>query len=94
LAVKILIAYFIVINLIGMLVNIADKQKARHNKWRIKERTLWAVALLGGAPLTYITMKTIRHKTKHTGFMVGMPILAVIDIAALSFLILKLTGRI
>ena len=93
-AVKILIAYFIVINLVGMLVNIADKQKARQNKWRIKEQTLWAVALLGGAPLSYITMKTIRHKTKHISFMVGMPILALLDIAALTWAILKLTGRI
>ena len=90
--VKLLIVYFLTINLIGVIVNIADKRKAQKNRWRIKESTLWLIGLLGGAAGSYVIMKIIRHKTKHTGFMIGMPVLAVLQIAALIVAILKLTG--
>ena len=79
-------AYFIFINIIGAVINCIDKYRAKHNRWRIKEATLWIIGLLGGAPLSYLTMKTIRHKTKHKSFMIGMPILAIIEIAAFIYL--------
>ena len=85
-----IIAYFAVFNILGALINIADKYLAKHNKWRIRESTLWSIAILGGAPLSYITMKAIRHKTKHKSFMIGMPILAIIDVIALIYALLYL----
>ncbi len=91
---KYLVAWILLMNIIGSIVNIADKSKAKHGKWRIPEKTLWSIALLGGAPLSYITMKIIRHKTKHISFMVGFPILAVLDIALLIFLYYKMNGGI
>lgn len=81
-----LIYYLIVINVIGVIINCLDKYKAKHNKWRIKEATLWIIGLIGGAPLSYLTMKTIRHKTKHKSFMIGMPILAIMQISGLIYL--------
>ncbi|MBQ9532170.1 MAG: DUF1294 domain-containing protein [Eubacterium sp.] len=77
------IYYFLAINLLGVIVNCLDKYKAKHNKWRIKEATLWIIGLLGGAPCSYATMKIIRHKTKHKSFMIGMPILIVLNIIVL-----------
>jgi len=77
-----IIAYFLLFNIIGIMVNAIDKWCAKHDKWRIRESTLWGVALLGGAPASYLTMKVIRHKTKHKSFMTIMPILSIIDIAA------------
>lgn len=85
----IFIAYFIAINVLGIIINCADKFKAKHGKWRIKEQTLWIVGLLGGAPFSYITMKTIRHKTKHKSFMIFMPILSVIQICIILYLLIK-----
>ena len=85
-----LIYYLIIINIIGVIINCIDKHKAKHNKWRIKEATLWIIAILGGAPFTYITMKAIRHKTKHTSFMIGMPLLSVIQIAAIIYLYIQI----
>ena len=82
---KYLLIYFICINLLGMLVNISDKSRAKKEKWRIKEQTLWLIALSGGAPLSYITMKAIRHKTKHMSFMIGMPVLALIEIGLMIY---------
>ena len=81
-----IILYFILINLIGAVINIIDKYKAKHDKWRVPEKTLWLIALLGGAPLSYLTMKTIRHKTQHKNFMIIMPLLSVLDIALFIFL--------
>ena len=75
---KAVIVYFASINLLAALLNIIDKHRAKHNKWRIKEKTLWAVALLGGAPMSLVTMLTIRHKTQHSSFMLGMPMLALV----------------
>ncbi len=75
---KAVIIYFVCINLLAALLNFIDKQRARHNEWRIKESTLWAVALLGGAPMSVLTMLIIRHKTRHGSFMLGMPILALV----------------
>ena len=84
-----ILIYLAVINVIGSIVNIADKSKAKRGKWRISEATLWGIGFFGGAPLSYITMKAIRHKTKHISFMVGMPLLSVIQIAALILIYIK-----
>ena len=81
-----LIYYFAFINLIGIIVNIADKIKAKHNKWRIRESILWIIGILGGATGSYITMLIIRHKTKHKSFMLGMPVLALLNIAIFIYL--------
>lgn len=78
--VKYIVYYLILINIIGALVNIADKQKAKHNKWRIPEATLWLICILGGSIGSYITMKAIRHKTKHKSFMIGIPIIILLQI--------------
>ena len=91
---KIILIYFIIINLVGVIINISDKIRAKRDKWRIKESTLWIVALLGGAGGSYLTMKTIRHKTKHISFMVGFPILALLQIALIVYLYLRLNGGI
>ena len=83
---KFAIIYFICINFVGIMLNIIDKHKAKKNRWRIPEKSLWTCALLGGACGEYATMKIIRHKTKHKSFMLGMPVLAFIDIIALIFI--------
>lgn len=80
--------YLLVINIIGMLVNIIDKHKAIKNKWRIEESTLWIIAIIGGAPLSYITMKIIRHKTQHMQFMVGFAFLSIIEIGLIIYILM------
>ena len=67
------VAYFLIINLIAVFVTIADKLKAKHHKWRVKEATLLAISALGGAVAMYITMWAVHHKTRKAKFMVGIP---------------------
>lgn len=77
---KYILIYFAILNCLGIMITVADKQKAKNHKWRIPEKNLWLFGILGGATGTYICMKTIRHKTKHKSFMIGMPVLSVIQI--------------
>lgn len=37
------------------------------------------LSALGGAPMMYITMRIIRHKTKKVKFMLGIPLIFVIE---------------
>ena len=75
---KALITYLVAINLLGIIVTVADKKKAIKGKYRIPELDLWIIVLLGGSLGTYIAMKIVRHKTKHKNFMIGIPIIIII----------------
>lgn len=77
---KALITYLVAINLLGIIVTVADKKKAIKGKYRIPELDLWIIALLGGSLGTYIAMKIVRHKTKHKNFMIGIPIIVIIQL--------------
>ena len=79
----ILVAVFAVMTVLGFIVMGVDKRKAQEKKWRIKEATLFAFAILFGGVGTTLGMYIFRHKTKHWYFAVFFPICALIDIAAL-----------
>lgn len=79
-------AYFVLINSISVIVTVSDKIRAEKGKWRIKESTLLILSALGGSLGMYITMKIIRHKTKHLKFMLGIPMIFVLQCIILLFL--------
>ena len=70
---KIALIYFTIISLFAVVFTVKDKKRAVKNKWRVKERTLFLIAFLGGALAEYVTMKAIHHKTLHKKFMLGLP---------------------
>lgn len=70
----------LIINIAAFAVMGADKHKAKKHQYRIPERTLWLVALLGGAVGAVAGMFFFRHKTKHVAFKLGFPALALIEI--------------
>ena len=57
-----------------------DKLYARKNMWRIPERTLLGVAIIGGSIGVLIAMYTVRHKTKHMKFVIGVPTILALQI--------------
>ncbi|MBK3493554.1 DUF1294 domain-containing protein [Viridibacillus sp. YIM B01967] len=74
-----MILYWIALmSIIGFILMGFDKQRAIHKEWRIRERTLWLVALFGGGIGSYIGMRIFRHKTKHTSFVFGLPAIAIV----------------
>lgn len=80
---RILVTYFILINIFGIYIMYSDKEKAKRRQYRIREATLWRVAIIGGAIGTTIGMHWFRHKTRHTAFRFGFPVLAIIDLVLL-----------
>lgn len=76
--------YFVVISIVAIVLTILDKKYAKAGAWRIKESTLMTVSALGGAVAMLFVMKKIRHKTKHSLFMIGIPIIIVIHIVMIT----------
>ena len=72
---KILAAYLLLINLDAFLLMRADKRRAQLGRRRIPEAALFLAAVLGGSPGVMLGMKAYRHKTLHTSFTVGIPLL-------------------
>lgn len=77
--------YLAVINAAGLLLMGMDKYKAAHGKWRIPEKTLFLCSILGGSIGTWVGMYLFRHKTRHWYFVVGMPLILVIQIVVFLF---------
>lgn len=72
--------YLVVINIIAVIVTVHDKNAAQRGAWRVKERTLMLISALGGAPAMYLTMLTIHHKTRKPLFMIGIPVIFIIEL--------------
>ena len=59
-----ILLYILIINVIGFGAMWIDKRKAQHGSWRIKEKTLFTITLLGGGIGTILGMYAFRHKTQ------------------------------
>lgn len=82
--------YLLLINALAFALMLADKQKARKNRWRISERTLMLTAALGGSIGALAGMYTFRHKTRHLKFTLGIPAILITQF----FLVVWLFSRI
>ncbi len=87
LTVKNIIIYLIIINAIGFLAMGIDKRRAKMMEWRIPEKTLFLITLFGGGIGTIAGMYTFRHKTKKKYFIIGLPLILIIEIACAMYLI-------
>ncbi len=76
---QVLLIYLLLINAVGFLIMLADKQKARKKLWRIPEATLMTVALIGGSLGSLIGMRVCHHKTKKPKFSLGIPAILVLQ---------------
>lgn len=83
-----LLWYLAGMNLLGIAVMGADKYRAKKHLWRIPEKTLFLVSLLGGSIGTWAGMYLFRHKTRHWYFVVGMPLICMVQAAGF-FLIFR-----
>ena len=80
---KIFLIYLAVISLVSIIVCVYDKKVSKKNRveLRIPEKTLLLLSLFGGSIAMFVTMQLIRHKTKHVKFMLGIPLIIILQIA-------------
>lgn len=67
-----------------------DKRCARRGVWRVPERVLWGLTLVGGAAGMLAGMGVFRHKTRHAAFAWGVPAALLVQLAALAYLVRRL----
>ncbi|HAK43372.1 MAG TPA: DUF1294 domain-containing protein [Clostridium sp.] len=82
---NIFVLYLIVLNLVGFFIMLADKKRAIKNQWRISERALIGISIIGGSIGMLAGMNIFRHKTKHKKFTIGIPVILVIQVAILAY---------
>lgn len=87
--IKIFIIYAVIINIIGFFSMLIDKRRAIKNKWRIPEKTLFLIAVIGGSVGSIAGMRLFRHKTKHWYFAYGMPAILIVQLVIISLLLGK-----
>lgn len=85
----VILAYVLIVSIVGFASMGIDKKKAKNGAWRTKEATLFLIAFIGGGIGSTIGMWTFRHKTKHWYFVVGMPFAALLNIAIVLLLFFK-----
>lgn len=79
--------YILFINLIGFITMYVDKKKARKGAWRISEKVIFIIAFVLGAIGVYVGIYKFRHKTKHTLFTVGIPIMIILNTICFYYII-------
>ena len=84
-----LLWYLAAVNVVTFTVYGIDKRKARRDAWRIPEKTLFLLPLLGGSVGALLGMKVFRHKTKHWYFVWGIPIILLAQTALAAWLWLR-----
>lgn len=82
---NIFVSYLIILNLVGFFIMSVDKKRAIKNQWRISEKALIGISIIGGSIGMLTGMSTFRHKTKHKKFTIGIPIILVIQVAILAY---------
>lgn len=75
-----LIKYIIGINILEFLAMGLDKYQAKHNNWRIPEKSLFLIAFLGGSIGGILGMILFHHKTKKVSFKILFPLFLIINI--------------
>lgn len=85
----VLLVWLAVINLLTFIVYGADKRRARKGKWRVPEKTLFLLPLLGGSIGALLGMRVFHHKTKHWYFVWGIPAILLAQIALVVWIYTK-----
>ena len=84
-----LLAWLVFVNLWAFILCWWDKRKAKQGAWRVPEKTLMTLALLGGEFGLWFGMQRFRHKTKHKKFTIGVLACFVLHVAIVIFIVVK-----
>ena len=82
-----ILIYLVIINVVTFLAFGLDKLKAKADAWRIPEKTLLGLAVIGGSVGAIFAIRVFRHKTLHRSFRYGIPAILMAQIALIAALI-------
>ncbi|WP_073090536.1 DUF1294 domain-containing protein [Selenomonas ruminantium] len=78
--------YLAIINALVLVVYGGDKLFAKMDSWRVPEKILMLLAVLGGSIGALLAMQIFRHKTRHLKFRYGVPVILLLQVAGLVYL--------
>lgn len=81
------IIVFSILNVLSFLLMSIDKYKAIHKYWRIREKTFFILAAIGGSIGVLFGMYILRHKTRHMPFVIGIPIIIMIQFIIILYIV-------
>ena len=84
---QLLLGYLLLVNLTAFVLMGLDKRRARRERWRIPEKTLFLPAVLGGSVGAIAGMYLFRHKTRHWYFRLGLPALLLLQVGLALFVL-------
>ena len=77
------VAVFLVcVNVLSFAAFGIDKARAQRGAWRIPEKVLMLLAVLGGSVGAFVGMRVFRHKTRKAMFRIGIPALLAAELLA------------
>ena len=80
LTLQILMVVYVLWNAYVFMAMWRDKRRSKRHEWRIPEASLLFMgAAMGGVGL-YAGMKYFRHKTAHSKFVIGAPLLLISNV--------------
>ena len=82
-----IVVYLCLINLVAFWAMYSDKKRAKEKAWRIPEKTLFLLVILGGSVGGTLGMILFRHKTRHWYFRWGFPAILIVQILVILFFV-------
>lgn len=73
------LTYLLLINILSFILFAIDKRKAKRKKWRISEKILLSISIIGGATGSLMAMVLFKHKLSKKVFYLGIPLLIVLN---------------
>lgn len=78
---------YLVLGAVSIIVYWFDKRAAQADRWRVSERSLHTIDLIGGIAGGLVAQQLLRHKTSKRSFAVATLLIALLHIAGLGALL-------
>lgn len=82
-----LLAAYVALGAVSIIVYWFDKRAAQADRWRVSERSLHTIDLIGGIAGGLVAQQLLRHKTSKQSFAIVTAMIALLHIAALASLL-------
>ena len=79
--------YLALVNILTFVYFTIDKRRAKNHGWRIPEKRLLTLVLIGGSLGGIFGMELLKHKTRNEKFKTFIPMLFLVHVIGLCFLL-------